>query len=193
LYEYRAHSAAAVLKTLASLLGRLVKRTYRYQDDAFPDWKYLYFFFYQRVLLFNFHVPWPVHPSSYVTSYRNISFGSRTSPGSAPGQYIQGENGIILGSNVRLAPGVKIISANHKVDNFQAHQEGPPLRIGDNVWVGANAVLLPGVSIGSNTVIGAGSVVTKDIPSGVVAFGNPCRVHRSIDDSGSSKVANEAG
>ncbi len=57
-----------------------------------------------------------------------------------------------------------------------------PIRIEDNVWVGAGAVILPGVTIGKNSVIGAGSVVTKDIPAGVVALGVPCRVLREIGD-----------
>ena len=57
-----------------------------------------------------------------------------------------------------------------------------PIYIGKNVWIGSNAAILPGVSIGDNTVIGAGSVVTRDIPANVVAVGNPCRVLREISD-----------
>ena len=57
-----------------------------------------------------------------------------------------------------------------------------PVRIGANVWIGAGAVIVPGVTIGDNSVIGAGSVVTKDIPEGVVAVGNPCRVFREITE-----------
>ena len=59
------------------------------------------------------------------------------------------------------------------------------ITIGDNVWFGANVTVLPGVTIGSNTVIGAGSVVTHDIPDGVVAFGNPCKVIREITEEDS--------
>ena len=55
-----------------------------------------------------------------------------------------------------------------------------PIVVGDNVWIGAGAKILPGVTIGSNSVIGAGSIVTKDIPEGVLAFGNPCRVQRRL-------------
>ncbi len=57
-----------------------------------------------------------------------------------------------------------------------------PIHIGRNVWIGAHTVVLPGITIGDNTVIGAGSVVTKDIPSNVVAVGNPCRVLREINE-----------
>ena len=58
-----------------------------------------------------------------------------------------------------------------------------PVNIGNNVWIGAGAIILPGVSIGDNSVIGAGSVVTKDIPANVVAVGNPCKVLREIDEN----------
>ena len=61
-------------------------------------------------------------------------------------------------------------------------QYNAPVTIGRNCWIGAGAVILPGVSIGDNTVIGAGSVVTKDIPAGVVAVGNPCRVLREVGE-----------
>ena len=64
----------------------------------------------------------------------------------------------------------------------QAIQFNMPVHIGENVWVGAGAVILPGVSIGNDSVIGAGSVVTKDIPANVVAVGNPCRVLRKIGE-----------
>lgn len=57
-----------------------------------------------------------------------------------------------------------------------------PIKVGNNVWIGGNVVVLPGVTIGDNAVIGAGSVVTKDIPPGIVAVGNPCRVIREITD-----------
>ena len=57
-----------------------------------------------------------------------------------------------------------------------------PVVIGDNVWLGANTIVLPGVTIGENSVIGAGSVVTKDIPANVVAFGSPCKVYREINE-----------
>lgn len=64
----------------------------------------------------------------------------------------------------------------------QLYQYNMPVHIGRNCWIGAGAVIMPGVSIGDNTVIGAGSVVTRDIPSNVVAAGNPCRVKRGINE-----------
>lgn len=62
-----------------------------------------------------------------------------------------------------------------------------PIRVGNNVWIGASVTVLPGVTIGSNTVIGAGSVVNRDIPDGVVAVGNPCRVLRKITEEDKKK------
>lgn len=168
----------SLIKKCLGVLGQVLKRTYRYSDDSYADWKYVYFFFYQRILLFNVHVPWPCHFTSFVTSPSRIKFGKLTSPGSAPCQYIQGENGIEIGDNVQIAPGVKLISANHDPECFERSLSAPPIKVGSNVWIGANAVLLPGVTVGSNVIIGAGSIVTKDIPDNSVAVGNPCRVIR---------------
>jgi acetyltransferase-like isoleucine patch superfamily enzyme len=167
------------LQAIMNLPGRLLKATYSIQDDTYDNWKYFYFFFYQRVLMFNIHVPWPCHPTSTVTGVGGIKFGKRTSPGSGPNQYIQGANGIIFGDNVQIGPSVSIISANHDPSDYNLHLSSPPVIIGSNVWIGANCVVLPGVKIGSNVIIGAGSIVNRDIPSDSIAVGNPCRKIKS--------------
>lgn len=90
-----------------------------------------------------------------------------------------------IGDNCMLAPNVAIYTAGHPVHpaaRNTLYEYGIGITIGDNVWIGGNTVILPGVHIGSNTVIGAGSVVTKDIPDWVVAGGNPCKVIRSITE-----------
>lgn len=92
---------------------------------------------------------------------------------------------VFIGDNVMIAPNVVIATGTHPVCpelREQVCQYNLPIRIGNRVWIGAGAVILPGVTIGDDSVIGAGSVVTKDIPAGVVAFGNPCRVQREISD-----------
>lgn len=92
---------------------------------------------------------------------------------------------VTIGDNVLLGPNVQIITAGHPIhlDSRNSRYEyGIPITIGDNVWIGAGAIILPGVNIGSNTVIGAGAVVTKDIPDGVVAAGNPCRIIKEITE-----------
>ena len=92
---------------------------------------------------------------------------------------------IYIGDNVMLAPNVTIATAGHPVNvelRSKLMQFNADVHIEKNVWVGAGAVILPGVTIGENSVIGAGSVVTKDIPANVVAVGNPCRVIRQIGE-----------
>lgn len=92
---------------------------------------------------------------------------------------------IYIGSHTMIGPGVIIATAGHPVLPIlreQAYQYNAPIHIGSNCWLGAGVLVLPGVTIGDNTVIGAGSVVTKDIPSDVVAVGAPCRVMRPIGE-----------
>lgn len=93
---------------------------------------------------------------------------------------------VVIGDNCQLAPNVAIYTAGHPVHpdtRNTAYEYGIEVTIGDNVWIGGNTVICPGVHIGSNTVIGAGSVVTKDIPDWVIAAGNPCRVIRKITEA----------
>ncbi len=90
---------------------------------------------------------------------------------------------IYVGDNTMIAPNVILASAAHPLDpeeRRKGYQYNQPVHIGKNCWLGAGVIVVPGVSIGDDTVIGAGSVVTKDIPSGVVAVGNPCRVIKEV-------------
>lgn len=92
---------------------------------------------------------------------------------------------IYVGDYTLIGPNVTIATAGHPIDpdlREKAYQFNRSVKIGKNCWIGAGAVIVPGVTIGDNTVIGAGSIVTKDIPSGVVAVGNPCRVLREIGE-----------
>ena len=92
---------------------------------------------------------------------------------------------IYVGSGTMFAPNVIVATAAHPILpalREKAYQYNLPVHSGKNCWHGAGAIVLPGVTIGDNTVIGAGSVVTKDIPPNVVAVGNPCRVMREIGD-----------
>ena len=95
------------------------------------------------------------------------------------------ENYVTFGDNVFLAPHVSIYTAGHPIDKDVRNLEleyAKAVTIGDNVWIGGNVVINPGVTIGSDVVIASGSVVVKDIPSHVVAGGNPCHVIRQITD-----------
>ena len=92
---------------------------------------------------------------------------------------------IYVGDYTMIAPNVVIATAGHPILpelREKAYQYNMPVHIGRNCWIGAGALIMPGVTIGDNTVIGAGSVVTKDIPANVVAVGNPCRVMRAINE-----------
>lgn len=92
---------------------------------------------------------------------------------------------IYMGDYTMLGPNVTIATAGHPILpelREKGYQYNMPVKIGRNCWLGAGVIVLPGITIGDNTVIGAGSVVTKDIPPNVVAVGNPCRVLREIND-----------
>lgn len=92
---------------------------------------------------------------------------------------------VYIGDWVMIAPNVTIATAGHPVCpelREPPYQFNLPVHIGNRVWIGAGSIILPGVTIGDDTVIGAGSVVTKDIPSGVVAVGNPCRPLRPVTE-----------
>ena len=92
---------------------------------------------------------------------------------------------IYVGDYTQFGPHVVLATAGHPILpelRKKGYQYNAPIRIGRNCWLGANVSVMPGVTIGDNVVIGAGSVVTKDIPSNVIAVGNPCRILREVDD-----------
>ena len=92
---------------------------------------------------------------------------------------------IYVGDYTMFGPNVVLATAGHPICpelREKVYQYNMPIHIGRNCWLGAGVIVMPGVTIGDNTVIGAGSVVTKDIPSGVVAVGNPCKVLREINE-----------
>ena len=90
---------------------------------------------------------------------------------------------VTIGDGTQIGPGVQLLAADHPRDP-QTRRDllelARPISIGSNVWLGAAAIVLPGVSVGADSIVGAGSVVTRDIPSGVLALGNPCRVVREL-------------
>lgn len=97
---------------------------------------------------------------------------------------------VTFGDNVFIAPNCVFSTSGHAIDSEQRNsglEIALPITVGDSVWIGANVSVLPGVTIGSNTIIGAGSVVNKDIPDGVIAVGNPCRVIRKITEADKKK------
>ena len=131
----------------------------------------------QRIFGVNRSVPWMVHYTSRVTAPKNIHIGKNVwlSFAISGGCYVQGENGIYIGDDTLFGPGVKIISSNHNTINHNQWVDSDPIMIGTHCWIGANAVILPGVTLGDNCVVGAGTVVTKSFPAGSVIGGVPAK------------------
>ena len=130
-----------------------------------------------------------ITPPFYVDYGENIYFGDNCEVNM--NCTFLDDNKIVIGDHALIAPNVQIYTAFHPTDAAErfgapradgsfafCRTRTAPVVVGDNVWIGGGAILLPGVTIGSNTVIGAGSVVTRDIPANVVAVGSPCRVLR---------------
>ena len=97
--------------------------------------------------------------------------------------YLMDGGGITIGHHCFIGPNCGFYTAEHPLDVEQRNkglEYAKPIKVGNNVWFGGNVIVLPGVTIGDNVTIGAGSIVTKDIPSNVLAYGNPCKVIREL-------------
>ncbi len=141
-------------------------------------WQYLKF-----LLRNDKRVYWPVHKNSEVTHPDKIFVGINTNAGTRPGCYIQGNGGIYLGNYVHFASNIGIISGNHDVNDQMKHVN-KEVRIGDYTWIGMGAIILPGVVLGTRTIVGAGSIVTKSFPDGFcVIAGNPARLIKTLEPS----------
>ena len=131
-----------------------------------------------------------IGPGFFLHSPFRCDFGFNISIGeNFVGNYnitILDEAEVVIGDNVFIGPNVGIYTITHALQPMQRNKgimRAMPVRIGNNVWIGAGAVILPGVEIGDNAVIGAGSVVTRNVPASVLAAGNPCRTVRPVEDS----------
>ncbi|MDH6224503.1 MULTISPECIES: sugar O-acetyltransferase [Streptomyces] len=122
-----------------------------------------------------------VRPPLYVDYGSNITIGART--------FVNYNltaldvAAVVIGEDCQIGPNVQLLTPTHPVEPGPRRDKleaAKPITIGDNVWLGGGVIVCPGVSIGDDSVIGAGSVVTRDVPAGVVALGNPARVVRSL-------------
>jgi acetyltransferase-like isoleucine patch superfamily enzyme len=167
---------------------------YYQQNSKYSAWKkfiksfgmkrFIQIFITQRIFRVNSDSPWPVHWTSVVSGPMNIKQKNWRPPlGLNIGCYIQASNGIEVGNNVRVGPGVKIISADHDVNDYDKHIPANPIKIGDNVWLGANSVILPGVEIGDHTVVAAGAVVTRSFTKGNCILGGvPAKIVKKLPE-----------
>lgn len=135
-------------------------------------------FIFQKIFRINGEVNFMVHYTSQVIGNIHLGRNVASSFANSGGCYIQGINGIKIGDNTIFAPGVKIISANHSKEDLDKHERIHPVTIGNNCWLGANAVVLPGIAIGNNVIVGAGSVVTKNFGDNLIIGGIPAKVLR---------------
>lgn len=172
----------AVLRKIVFAIP-LTREWYRrgYFNRAVRKQRFVNYFF-KRVFGVNADVPWSVHFTSRVVVPTRIKFGEGVERSFmfSGGCYIQGGNGIEIGDGTIFAPGVKIISANHDPQDLSQWKPDRPIKIGKNCWIGANAVILPGVELGDNVIVGAGAVVTKSFPGNVIVAGNPARIIREL-------------
>lgn len=134
---------------------------------------------------------WPVHSSSKVGDAAKIKPGVDVCPGYSPGCYIQTQGYITIGDYTKIAPNVGIITGNHDVYDVNTHTEPQDVVIGDYCWIGMNAVILPGVSLGDFTTVAAGAVVTKSFEGYAVIGGAPAKVIKNLDKHKCVRSRNE--
>lgn len=135
----------------------------------------------QKVFCVNSHIPWMVHYTSRVTGDVKIGKNVWISFAASGGCYVQGLNGIFVDDDTIFAPGVKIISANHEQENLSNIVRSGPIMIGKRCWIGANAVILPGVKLGDGVIVAAGSVVNRSFPGNSVIAGIPAKLIKRSD------------
>ena len=190
------------MRTVKKLVNRWIKKpiavciSYIFYDHKYLKGKYfgreyakgwtwvMRNWFIQKVIGVNRHVPFPVDFRMKVGNWRNIEFDQdNINIFQKVGNYYQGTDAkIIVGKNTWIANGVAIITANHDLEDLDTHSEAKDVVIGEECWIGSNAVILPGVTLGKHTVVGAGAVVTKSFPDGWCVIGGvPAKKIKDIE------------
>jgi len=149
---------------------------------AVPPSLLLVNFLFQRILRQNISAPFSVNYRSTVTCGQNIRAGRRVGASFAlsGGLYVNGIRGVEIGDGTVIAPNVGILTTNHDLYDRNLSTEDGPVRIGKNCWIGMNAVILPGVTLGDNVTVAAGAVVTTSFGSNVVIGVTPARVLKEV-------------
>jgi len=180
--------ARYLLRHPLHLFVMLLTKPFRYFDFLYKTTDYqcyvpFGFWFKQKVLNIggNKKAYWPVHPTSKVFDAEKIEVGVDAYPGIMGGCYITGRGGLTIGDFTQIAPNVVIVTSNHDVYDNRQHIEAP-IKIGRYCWIGAGATILPGVTLGDNTVVAAGAVVTKSFSEGMCIVGGvPARKIKELD------------
>ena len=156
----------------------------KFFSESFVGYRWSFRAIWQRnILRLAPPLPFPAALTCHVSDGKNISFDpDDLNNFQTGGTYFQNFNAPIeIGKGSYIAPNVGIITANHDPENLDKHLPGQTVKIGSKCWIGMNSVILPGVVLGNNTIVGAGSVVTKSFPEGnCVIAGNPARKLRDI-------------
>jgi acetyltransferase-like isoleucine patch superfamily enzyme len=151
-------------------------------NEAFPISFYLCDFLFRKILRQNADIKWPVHFTSTFRSGHLLKAGKHTFPGDSPYNYFDASNGIEIGDYTNFGPNVTVVSSNHDLYDNDIIVPERPVKIGAFCWLGAQAVILPGVELGDFTIVGAGAVVTKSFEEGYcVIAGNPAKVIKYLD------------
>lgn len=174
-----------LLKFIGSIFFEKKYLNGKYFDDSLIGWKWLIRgIFWQKIIGFNRYVPWPVSPFIVITNPKNIVFDANDINNFQTfGNYFQNLKAkIYIGKGTYIAPNVGIITANHDPYNLDNYLDGRDVIIGENCWIGMNAMILPGVELGDHTIVGAGSIVTKSFPEcNIIIAGNPAKKIKEIN------------
>lgn len=179
---------------LKFLFGLVYDKKYlkgKYFDIKRMGWYWAFRGAYCKLIGDNRHIPWPVNPRTIVSRPDNIEFDiDDLHIFQTPGCYWQNHDGKIkIGKGCHVAPNVGIITTNHDIYNLEKHIQGKDVVIGNNSWIGMNAVVLPGVILGEHTIVGAGSVVTHSFPEGYCVIGGvPAKEITKLDKSKLEKI-----
>lgn len=180
------HAAAPLLRSIASFWYERKYLQGRYFDCSLIGWWWvLRGVFIQKIIGFNRHVPWPIAPANAIDDPAGIFFHPDDLQNFMHhGCYFSNVGGgkITIGKGTLIAPNVGIVTTNHALNVTQGHSVPLDISIGERCWLGMNSVILPGVCLGENTVVAAGSVVTKSYPEGwCVLAGAPARALKLIE------------
>jgi acetyltransferase-like isoleucine patch superfamily enzyme len=177
-----------ILKFFFSFFFDKNRLTGKYFDGSYIGWKWVVrSFITQRILGINKNVSWPVSSKIAIDNPEGIYFHPDDLNNFQHfGCYFSNCNNgnIFIGKGTWIAPNVGIITTNHNVNNLNTHDDPKDVILGESCWIGMNAVILPGVTLGNNTIVGAGSVVTKSFPEGnCIIAGNPAKKIRKQNEN----------